>query len=266
MSTFRVLILEDEAPALERIRSLLVEAAPEATIAGTADSVRAAAEWLADNPPPDLILADIQLSDGLSLDLFRAQSPPCPVVFTTAHDRYLLDAFATHGIAYLLKPVKLTDLAAALKKHRDLGRHYVTNFAALVGDVVGNAPARAASSGLVSSALPRRRILAQKGLAYQPVAVEDVAYFFSEHKLTFLVTHRAERFLVNDPLAILEAELSPAEFFRLGRNILAHIRAIRRFRSIGKGRIAVELQPPAAEEVQVTQERAAAFRAWAGGE
>jgi DNA-binding LytR/AlgR family response regulator len=250
----RVLILEDEAPALERIRSLLREASPDVSIAGTADSVRAAAAWLAQQPAPDLILADIQLSDGLSLDLFRAQSPPCPIIFTTAHDSYLLDAFATHGIAYLLKPVKIADLTAALKKYRDLGRHFTANFAALADQLLQKAPAA-----------PRRRFLAQKGLTFQPVPVEDVAYFFSEHKLTFLVTHQAGRFLVNDSLAALEAELAPSEFFRLGRNFLAHISAVRAFRSIGKGRLSVELQPAPAEEVQVTQERAAEFRAWAGG-
>jgi DNA-binding LytR/AlgR family response regulator len=262
MTSLRVLILEDEAPALQRIQALLTEVASTAIVAGTADSVRAAGEWLARNPAPDLILADIQLSDGLSLDLFRAQPPPCPVIFTTAHDDYLLDAFTTHGIAYLLKPVKPADLAGALKKHRDLGRHYVANFSALATQL---ADAQNAGSLSSPSGVSRRRILAQKGLAFQPIAVEDVAYFFSEHKLTFLVTHKAERFLVNDSLATLEAGLAPAEFFRLGRNILAHIIAVRSFRSIGKGRLAVQLHPAPAEEVQVTQERAADFRAWAGG-
>ena len=99
---------------------------------------------------------------------------------------------------------------------------------------------------------------------HRPIPLEDIAYFFSEHKLTFLVTHKAERFLVNDTLAALEAELPPAEFFRLGRNLLAHIAAVRRFRSSGKGRLAVELHPATAEEAQVTQERAADFRTWAG--
>ncbi len=254
----RVLILEDEAPALTRIRALLTEAAPDTVVAGTADSVRAAGAWLAAHPAPDLILADIQLSDGLSLDLFRTAPPPCPVVFTTAHDDYLLDAFATHGIAYLLKPVKVTDLAAALKKHRDLARHYTASFSALAQQLA----APPATTG--SPAPPRRRILAQKGLAFQPVAVDDIAYFFSEHKLTFLVTHKAERFLVNDPLATLEAELAPTEFFRLNRTLLAHIAAVRSFRSIGKGRLAVQLHPATAEEAQVAQERAADFRAWAG--
>jgi DNA-binding LytR/AlgR family response regulator len=260
MISIRVLILEDEAPALQRICALLMEAAPDAAIVGTADSVRAAGEWLARHPPPDLILADIQLSDGVSLELFRTAPPPCPIIFTTAHDDYLLDAFATHGIAYLLKPVKPADLAGALKKHRDLGRHYAANFSALATQLAAAASQQSASS--VSR--PRRRILAQKGLAFQPIALDDVAYFFSEHKLTFLVTHHAERFLVNDSLAALEEELPEAEFFRLGRNLLAHITAVRSFRSIGKGRLAVQLHPTTAEEVQVTQERAADFRSWAG--
>jgi DNA-binding LytR/AlgR family response regulator len=255
--SLRLLILEDEAPALTRIRALLAEAAPEARVAGTADSVRAAAAWLASHPAPDLILADIQLSDGLSLELFRAQPPPCPVIFTTAHDDYLLEAFATHGIAYLLKPVKSADLAAALKKYHDLGRHFASGFAALSAQL-----ARPSSDPRPAA---RDRILAQKGLAFQPVALGDVAYFFSEHKLTFLVTRRAERFLVNESLAALESELPAAEFFRLGRNFLAHIAAVRSFRSLGKGRLSVELQPAPAEEVQVAQERAAAFRDWAAG-
>jgi DNA-binding LytR/AlgR family response regulator len=253
----RVLILEDEPPALQRICGLLGDVAPDAVIAGTADSVRAATEWLARHAAPELILADIQLSDALSLDLFRAQPPPCPVIFTTAHDDYLLEAFATHGIAYLLKPVKAEDLAAALNKHHTLKQHYERRFAALTTQL-------AQSGNVARAGLPRRRILAQKGVAFQPIAIEDVAYFFSEHKLTFLVTRKAERFLVNDSLGTLEAELPAEEFFRLGRNFLAHIEAIRSFRAIGKGRLSVDLLPGSTEPVEVSQERAAEFRAWAG--
>jgi DNA-binding LytR/AlgR family response regulator len=252
----RLFILEDEGPALARLVALLAEAAPEAVVAGTADSVRAGSDWLDRHPAPDLILADIQLSDGLSLDLFRARSPGCPVVFTTAHDTFLLEAFATHGIAYLLKPIKVADLAAALQKHRDLARLYTAGVAALTQQLASTRPP--------GPPAPRRRFLAQKGIAFQPIPIDEVAYFFSEHKLTFLVTHRAQRHLVNDSLATLEAELAPGEFFRLGRGILAHISAIRSFRSVGKGRLAVELQPATADEVQISQERAAEFRAWVG--
>lgn len=250
----RAFIIEDEAPALRRLTALLGEAQPACAAVGAADSVATAGRWLRANPAPDLIFADIQLGDGLSLELFRTEQPPCPVIFTTAHDAYLMEAFGSHGIAYLLKPVKAADLAAALRKYEALGRQFAANFAALARTLAGPSPASA----------PRRRIVAQKGPTHVPVALGDIAYFFSTDKLTFLVTRAGEKALVNEPLAALEADLDPAEFFRLNRNILARAAAVKSYQSIGKGRLAVQLLPPAAEEVQVSQERAAAFREWAG--
>ncbi len=247
----RVLLIEDEAPARERLAAMLANGHPACAIAGAVDSLAAAETWLRQNPAPDLIFADIQLGDGLSLDLFRRTPPPCPVVFTTAHDDYLLDAFATHGIAYLLKPIKSVELAAALQKYAELGRHFARGLAAL-----------AETLRRPVSASPRQRILAQRGTSFQPVAIAEVAYFFSEHKLTFLVTRTGERCLVNEPLATLSGELDPAHFFRLNRNVLAHIAAVKSFASLGKGRLAVQLLPRPADEVVISQENAADFRAW----
>ncbi len=248
----RALIIEDEAPARERLAQLLADSATPCAVAGAIDSIAAAGKWLRANPAPDLILADIQLGDGLSLDFFRAVPPPCPVVFVTAHDEYLLEAFATHGIAYLLKPVKRAELDAALAKYRGLGRHFAGSLAALAASLA--APAVA----------PRQRILAQRGNTHQPVAIADVAYFFSENKLTFLLTRTGERCLVNEPLATLATELSPAQFFRVNRNYLAHVAAVKSFSSVGKGRLSVQLLPRPTEEILVSQENASAFRAWAG--
>ncbi len=246
----RVFIIEDEAPARERLAASLASMTPPCTVAGAADSVAAAEKWLRLNPAPELIFADIQLGDGLSLELFRVAPPPCPVVFITAHDDYLLEAFAAHSIAYLLKPVKPAALDAAVKKYRELGRHFAGNLATLAATL--EKPAR------------RQRILAQRGTSFQPVAVADAAYFFSENKLTFLVTRTGEKCLVNEPLTTLAGELDPAQFFRVNRNYLAHAPAVKSFSSVGKGRLAVQLQPRPAEEVLVSQETAAAFRAWAG--
>ncbi len=255
----RVFFLEDEAPARDRLTSLLAASTPPCTVVGTADSVASASVWLRNNAAPDVIFADIQLGDGLSLDLFRATPPPCPVIFATAHDDYLMEAFATHGIAYLLKPVKPADLAAALAKYQSLGRHYAANLAALAASLAAPVPSNTTAS------MPRRhRILAQRGTTYQPIALADVAYFFSEHKLTFLVTRTGERCLVNAPLTALADELDPAQFFRLNRTILAHATAVRSFSSLRKGRLAVQLHPRPTEEVVVSQESAAEFRAWVG--
>ena len=250
----RALLIEDEAPARTRLADLLAQAQPPVAVAGTADSVRSAAAWLKAHPAPDLIFADIQLGDGLSLELFRATPPPCPIVFTTAYDDYLLEAFNTHGIAYLLKPVKPADLATALQKYRALGAQFAASLASLAGQLL-------APAGVTAR---RHRLLAQRGTSFQPIALADVAYFFSENKLTFLVTRAGEKCLVNEPLATLEAELDPREFFRLNRNFLAHASAVKSFSSLGKGRLAVSLTPRPAEEVVVSQENGAAFRAWAG--
>ena len=246
----RVFIIEDEAPARERLATLLGALTPPCAVAGAADSLAAAGKWLQGNPAPDLICADIQLGDGLSLELFRNTPPPCPIIFTTAHDDYLLEAFAAHSIAYLLKPVKPAALAAAVQKYRELGRQFAGNLAALHTALA--TPPR------------RQRILAQRGTSFQPVAIADVAYFFSEHKLTFLVTRAGEKCLVNEPLTALAGELDPAQFFRVNRNYLAHAAAVKSFASVGKGRLAVQLSPRPAEEVLVSQETAADFRAWAG--
>ena len=246
----RVFIIEDEAPARERLAGLLAKTTPPCLAAGAADSLAAAEKWLRANPAPDLICADIQLGDGLSLELFRDAPPPCPVIFTTAHDDYLLEAFTTYSIAYLLKPVKPAALDAAVKKYRELGRHFTGSLAALAGALTQ--PER------------RQRILAQRGVAFQPVAIADIAYFFSENKLTFLVTRTGEKCLVNEPLTALTRELDPAQFFRANRNYLVHASAVKSFVPVGKGRLAVSLQPRASEEVQVSQESAADFRTWAG--
>jgi len=247
----RVFIIEDETPARDRLALLLTALTPPCAVIGAADSIAAAAKWLRVNPAPDLIFADIQLGDGLSLELFKSTPPPCPVVFTTAHDAYLLEAFAAQGIAYLLKPVKPAALAAAVQKYHALGRHFTMSLASLAATLTP--PER------------RQRILAQRGTSFQPVAIADIAYFFSENKLTFLVTRTGEKCLVNEPLTTLAVELDPAQFFRVNRNYLVHASAVKSFSSVGKGRLAVQLQPrPADEEVQVSQETAADFRAWAG--
>ncbi|RZK62588.1 MAG: response regulator, partial [Hymenobacter sp.] len=111
-----ILLLEDEYPAAERLQRLLAQAAPTARVLAVLDTVAGALAWLAAHPAPDLILSDVQLADGLSLDVFAQTVVRSPVIFTTAYDQYALRAFQANSIAYLLKPVKLPELAMALAK------------------------------------------------------------------------------------------------------------------------------------------------------
>jgi DNA-binding LytR/AlgR family response regulator len=244
----RVFIAEDEPPARERLVETLARVAPDAVVLGHSDSVRRTADWLATHPPPDLLLLDIQLADGLSLDLFRAQreqGAQLPVVFTTAYDRFALDAFQALAVDYLLKPVGDAALAAALAKVSRWRAHF------------------AATDATAPPAWPQRLACRRWGGGAQYVAlpVARLARLVSLDKLTHADALDGTRFQVEQTLAELEQALDPARFFRLNRQVLVAASAVRHYAPVGKGRLAVVLAPDD-ELVTVTQERAAAFKLW----
>jgi len=247
-----VLLIEDEPPAMARLVDAVRAAQPGARIVGTLSSVEESIGWLRSHRPPDLILMDIQLSDGSSLEILRAVDVSSPVVVITAYDQYVLEALGLNCIDYLLKPVRRERLAAALEKYLRLRSHFVGDLPGLLRSLTGAGGRR------------RDRVLARKGLDFVSVPVSEAAYFFTEHKLVFLRDRRGVQYLVDRPLAELEAELEPALFFRLNRKYLAHVDAVRRFRPVERGRLHVVLHPEPAERVLVSQERAGEFRTWLG--
>ena len=150
----RVIILEDEAPALAQLETALLRYDPDIDICGAFDSVQGAVAWLSRHPQPDLILADIQLSDGLSLAVFEQTTVTCPVIFCTAYDEYLLDAFGHGGIDYLLKPIERARLERAVDKYRQLEQHFSGRLEALARHIRGQNHEH------------RRRVLVKKGIDY----------------------------------------------------------------------------------------------------
>jgi DNA-binding LytR/AlgR family response regulator len=246
----RVAIIEDERPAREHLERAVARADAQAEVVAQLDSVAAAVAWLRSNPAPDLVLADIQLSDGLALDVFEQTELGCPVVFCTAYDEYLTEAMRHNGIDYLLKPIRDRDVADALAKYRRLSEHFGARLRAFAGQVrAGAAP-------------ERRRLLVRSGEEFIAVPLSRVAYFEVEDKLVALITVDQSRFAIDRPLAELEAELTQGDFFRVNRQYLVHARAVERFRPYFKGRLLVYLSPAARTEVVVSQENAARFRAW----
>jgi DNA-binding LytR/AlgR family response regulator len=229
-------------------------ALPSASVVGHADSVRGTQTWLAEHPTPDLPLADIQLTDGLSLELFADGTLAVPTVFTTAYDRFAIDAFSALAVDYLFKPVADMALAQALQKVERLRRSFGSDVAALLLQQLGPAPPRW-----------RQRMVGRKGAQFHALTVERLAYVVSVDKLVFAVDAAGERHLVGTPLAELEAALDPQRFFRANRQMLLAADAVVRFAPAGKGRIKVELRTPGAGAVIVSQERAAAFKAWLAG-
>ena len=273
-----VLLVEDEPPAAARLAAGLRQWSPGSRVLATLPTVRETVEWLRSNPPPDLALMDVQLADGLSLEVFREVEVGFPVVFTTAHDRYVLEALAGSAIDYLLKPIQQERLERALDKYLRLRAHFVAPSLLTPSSVTPSSvtpssvtPSLAADVGGLLAALRqpaprhRQRLLVQRGLDFVSLPVADVAYLFTSHGVVFARARGGEQFLVDQPLAELEPALDPARFFRLNRQLIAGLDAVVRFRRAGKGRLEVTLAPPTREPVVVSQERAAAFREWLGG-
>jgi two-component system LytT family response regulator len=244
----RVIVVEDELPARAKLLAAIAEADPGIEVAAALEGVCETVEWLQRHEVPDLMFLDIQLSDGQSFEILKRARVDCPAVFVTAFDEYLLSAFETNGIDYVLKPVRKERIAAAVAKYRGLREHFKGDHAGLIATL----------------SRPRERFLIRKGLDYVPVKISDVAYIYTEDKLVFLVTRSDSRHLLDKPLSELEGELDSARFFRANRGYLVSIEAVARCRPYGKGRLLLELQPPAKEEVVVSQERGAALRAWLG--
>lgn len=247
----RVVILEDEPLARRRLAECIEACDPATEIAASLAGVAEALPWFRGHTHPDLLFADIQLGDGTSFDVLRQVRIECPVVFTTAYDDYVLEAFQTNGIDYLLKPIKQEAVAAALEKYARLRGHFLADHAAL-------------AQALRRPAGARERFLVRKGNEFLSVRTADVAYLFSEHKLVFLVTRDGKRYVLDKALTEWESELEPGRFFRLNRNYLVCIDAVARCTPHPKGRLLVELRPATTAEVIVSQERAAAFKRWLG--
>ena len=267
MSPLRILILEDEYPAAERLQRLLTQAAPGAQVLAVLDTVAGALAWLAAHPAPNLILSDIQLADGLSLDVFAQTVVRSPVIFTTAYDQYALQAFRTTSIDYLLKPLKLPELQAALAK--------LSFFHEELGPLPGTGPATASTAPLhlerLLDTLPRpqrpykTRFLVRQGETLLPLPTAEAAWFQSRHETTTLATHDGRRFVVDYTLEQLESLLDPTQFFRLNRQLLAQLPAVRRLVPHFGGKLLVELAPAPTEEIMVSKEKAGAVKSWLEG-
>jgi DNA-binding LytR/AlgR family response regulator len=251
MTRLRAFIAEDEPPARERLQAALAHVAPWVDVVGHASTVRGTQAWLAAEPAPDLLLADIQLADGLSLELFADGRLLLPTIFTTAYDRFAIEAFRALAVDYLLKPVSAPALAAALHKLQQLRQGF-------------GAEARAWLQASTTASLPQR-LVGRRGAVHQVLPLERLAYLVSQDKLTWAVDRDGERLLLDRPLAELETGLDARRFFRLNRQLLVAAEAVRQFTPAGKGRLRVQLQPDLAGGVWVSQERAAEFRAWLGG-
>jgi two-component system response regulator LytT len=252
-----VLIIEDEEPAAKRLQKMLKEIEPDAIVLENIVSVSSAIKWFKNNPSPDLIFSDIQLSDGISFDIFKAVEVTAPIIFTTAYDQYAIEAFKVNSIDFLLKPIKKQDLENAVAKFRK---------------VTTASPAPAIDiNKILQSFNPsgieyKKRFVVRYGEHIKTINIEEVVYFYTEDKVNFLCTKDGRRFVIDLNLDTLESTLDPKTFFRINRQYIIGIHSIGEMLAYTKSRVLIKLIPPAKHETIVSTERSADFKLWLGDE
>lgn len=253
----KVLLIEDEMLAAERLRLLLKQYDPAIQVLGCLESVEESVEWLKQNNPPDLLLMDIHLSDGHSFEIFRQVDLATPVIFTTAYDHYALDAFRHYSIDYILKPVTADTLSTALKKFETFS-HQVIQPQDPASTLEKVAPQLTTKY--------RDRFLAKVGLRTFFVQCENIAFFYADNKTVFLADADGRRFIVNYSIERLESMLDSYHFFRVNRKIIVHSRMIDQVKPYFNNRLKITLRNQSkAEEIIVSRERVPSFKKWAAG-
>lgn len=249
----KILVIEDEKLAADRLMKMIREIEPTAEFLATIVSIQSAVEWFRHHPDPDLILMDIHLADGQSFDVFKSVRVNAPVIFVTAYDEHALEAFTVNSIDYLLKPVKKEDLQRAFDKfHRFSGSNSVQ-----IEQLLQQLGVRGKEF--------QKRMVIRYGDTIKMVDIHDVAYFYTEDKINYLCTHANLKYPIDFNLDELEGLLDPASFFRINRQFIINISAIDKMLAWSKSRVKVVLKPATQEDTIVSTERSPFFKDWLTG-
>ena len=249
----KILIIEDEPQAAQRLETLVRELLPTAQVLDKIDSVKKSVQWFRNNAAPDLALMDIQLADGTSFQIFEQCEVKCPVIFTTAYDEYALKAFKVNSIDYILKPVDKNELQGAMKKLETLtnsadGTKRLLNS---IGEVVQKL-----------SKKYKERFVIKVGEHLRTIEVKDILYFHSQDKATFCCTTDNRNHILDFTLEQLEEMIDPLVYFRVNRKYFVRAEAIQDIISYTNSRLKLVLRNSTDNDVIVARERVQEFKQW----
>jgi len=248
----RVLIVEDETAAVRNLRSMLLYVEPQAEIAGVTDSVTGTVKWLTTNTVPDLILMDIHLADGDAFEIFDRVKVNAPVVFTTAYDKYALEAFHVYSIDYLLKPIQSDDLKRSLEKFKRISRIELESYLDQTGKSVSNA------GTFKNFLIPfKDKIL--------PLSVNEIAFCHTATEKVSAYTHDGRRFSLDRSLDMIGDLLPGEEFFRANRQFIISRSAIADMSVWYGNRLTVNLKLETPEKIIVSKTRVPLLKKWLSG-
>lgn len=248
----KAIIIEDEKPAARRLSRLLEEIGLE--VSTMLHSVTEAVEWFQLNPHPDLIFLDIQLSDGLSFEIFDIIDIHSAIIFTTAYDEYALQAFKLNSIDYLLKPIDDEELQKAVRKFQKL-KPAQQKIALDFEDI----------RKLLVNPVERefkKRFTVRVGQHIKLLNAEDIECFYSENKGTYAATTEGRNYLMETTLEQLETELQPNVFFRVSRKFFVNVNHIKDIVAYTNSRLKIKLDRYSEQEIIVSRERVKDFKLW----
>ena len=248
-----ILIIEDEELAAAKLERLVKRYDPKYNLIGKLRSVEEAVGWFVANPAPDLLFLDIHLLDGTCFDILDEVDIKCPVIFTTAYEDYVFDSFQLHSIDYLIKPISFKKLQQSLDKFAELV-NITKPVEADYQDVL-------TALKSVNKAY-RNRFLVKFGSKLLPIGTDQVAYFLSKDRITFLVTLEGKKYPLNTTLDELEESVDPSLFFRINRQIILHVNSIKQVHKYFKGRLKVDLDLDTEDDIMVSSRRVTEFQEW----
>lgn len=241
----KVVIIEDEKPAARLLKRKVETLNCE--VITVLSSVTESIEWFLQNEHPDLVLVDIQLSDGLSFEIFEQVEIKSSVIFTTAYDEYALKAFKLNSIDYLLKPIDENELKTAIEKFLSLQNKTVFNQQSLNNVYNSNF---------------KKRFVVKTGNIIKIIDVNDIECFYSAFKSSFLTTINNRSFILDDSMETIEKEVDREFFFRVNRQFIINLKAIKEISVYSNSRLKISLNNYKEEEIIVSREKVQAFKEW----
>ncbi|GJM34753.1 MAG: DNA-binding response regulator [Saprospiraceae bacterium] len=249
----QVLIIEDDPNAAHRLQNMIALMDATIEIQGPLKSIQKVISWMDAHQPPDLIFMDIHLEDGICFDLFKFRKVDAPIIITSGDAEYALRAFSLNTLDYLLKPIRKEQLEHAWRK---FWRRFEQNLPGY----------QQASLTLKPKTIHKKRLVIQYQQRIKVVEIKDAAYFFMKGRKVYVVTNTGVRYPLHHALETIAEMLDQASFFRINRQMVVNINAIKEMQTASKSRVKINLYPPFEEETIVSTDRSSSFKKWLKGE
>lgn len=248
-----IIIIEDEKPAARLLQRKVEKLGLQVNI--MLHSVEESIAWFQNNAHPDLIFLDIQLSDGLSFEIFEKIDIKSAVIFTTAFDEYALRAFKLNSIDYLLKPIDEDELEVAINKFkaRTQAQNFSLDFEAIKRMLVNPVEKEF-----------KKRFSVKIGQQLKVISIDEVECFYSENKGTYIHTLDNRDYLIDSTLEVVETEINPEDFYRVSRKFIVPLKAVKEIQVYSNSRLKIILPTYKDDEVIVARERVSDFKEWIG--